>query len=106
MRGRAPQPSQERPMGGGWGARGGKWPEEKIAIGLDTLRNFNVRAKIVGPGGIFVKYIQAETVSAGEAAACCEWLLTNDVLFPYARAGHPRPNQRERLRVHRDRYRP
>ncbi|EJD54720.1 eukaryotic type KH-domain (KH-domain type I) [Auricularia subglabra TFB-10046 SS5] len=38
-----------------------KWPEEKITIGLDMLRNFNVRAKVVGPGGMFVKYIQQET---------------------------------------------
>lgn len=27
-----------------------KWPEEKLYIGLDSLRNFNVRAKTVGPG--------------------------------------------------------
>ncbi len=68
-----------------------KWPEEKIYIGLESLRNFNIRAKTVGPGvcasvviiiiiifivkwmtgvltliyfnsqGMFVKYIQAET---------------------------------------------
>ncbi|WVN89368.1 uncharacterized protein L203_104591 [Cryptococcus depauperatus CBS 7841] len=38
-----------------------KWPEQKLHIGLDSLRNFNVRAKTVGPGGMFVKYIQAET---------------------------------------------
>ncbi|WVQ83290.1 hypothetical protein IAT38_005429 [Cryptococcus sp. DSM 104549] len=38
-----------------------KWPEQKLFIGLDNMRNFNVRAKTVGPGGMFVKYIQAET---------------------------------------------
>ncbi|KAH7345651.1 hypothetical protein B0J17DRAFT_713207 [Rhizoctonia solani] len=38
-----------------------KWPEEKIPVGLETLRNFNVRAKVVGPTGMFVKYIQQET---------------------------------------------
>ncbi|TFK28567.1 hypothetical protein FA15DRAFT_665283 [Coprinopsis marcescibilis] len=38
-----------------------KWPEEKLPIGLDSVRNFNVRAKVVGPSGSFVKYIQAET---------------------------------------------
>jgi hypothetical protein len=27
-----------------------KWPEEKLFIGLEPLRNFNVRAKVVGPG--------------------------------------------------------
>lgn len=37
------------------------WREEKVPINLEPLRNFNVRAKIVGPGGLFVKYIQHET---------------------------------------------
>jgi hypothetical protein len=32
-----------------------KWPEDKLFIGLDSLRNFNIRAKVVGPGGMFVK---------------------------------------------------
>lgn len=26
-----------------------KWPEEKIPVGIDSIRNFNVRAKVVGP---------------------------------------------------------
>jgi len=30
-------------------------------VGLETIRNFNVRAKVVGPSGMFVKYIQQET---------------------------------------------
>ncbi|KAF5341841.1 hypothetical protein D9611_001969 [Ephemerocybe angulata] len=38
-----------------------KWPEEKLPIELDSIRNFNVRAKVVGPSGSFVKYIQSET---------------------------------------------
>jgi hypothetical protein len=38
-----------------------KWPEERLFIGLESMRNFNVRAKVVGPGGMFVKFIQAET---------------------------------------------
>ena len=38
-----------------------KWPEEKLPIGVESLRNFNVRAKVVGPSGTFVKYIQQET---------------------------------------------
>ncbi|KAL6306082.1 eukaryotic type KH-domain type I [Sparassis latifolia] len=38
-----------------------KWPEEKLPVGIDTIRNFNVRAKVVGPSGMFVKYIQQET---------------------------------------------
>lgn len=28
-----------------------KWPEEKLFIGLDSIRGFNIRAKVVGPGG-------------------------------------------------------
>ncbi|KAK0524400.1 hypothetical protein OC835_005931 [Tilletia horrida] len=38
-----------------------RWPEEKVPINLVPLRNFNVRAKIVGPAGLFVKFIQQET---------------------------------------------
>jgi hypothetical protein len=38
-----------------------KWPEEKMPVGLESIRNFNVRAKVVGPSGSFVKYIQQET---------------------------------------------
>ncbi|KAF9233847.1 hypothetical protein BU15DRAFT_90194 [Melanogaster broomeanus] len=38
-----------------------KWPEEKLPVGIETIRNFNVRAKVVGPQGVFVKYIQQET---------------------------------------------
>ncbi|KAF9530024.1 hypothetical protein CPB83DRAFT_764055 [Crepidotus variabilis] len=38
-----------------------KWPEEKLPVGLDSIRNFNIRAKVVGPSGSFVKYIQSET---------------------------------------------
>lgn len=66
MRGRAPSKEEGsgtpdgRPGGSGWPERR-KWSEERISMGLETLRNFNVRAKIVGPGGMFVKYIQAET---------------------------------------------
>lgn len=37
------------------------WPEEKIPVVMESLRNFNVRSKLVGPGGMFVKYIQSET---------------------------------------------
>ncbi|GAA5874168.1 hypothetical protein JCM1840_000373 [Sporobolomyces johnsonii] len=44
----------------GYGARR-KWDEEKIILELEPLRNFNIRAKTVGPGGLFVKYIQQET---------------------------------------------
>ncbi|GAA5844597.1 hypothetical protein JCM11251_002237 [Rhodosporidiobolus azoricus] len=47
---------------GGWGGRERrKWPEEKVPIELEPLRNFNIRAKTVGPAGLFVKFIQQET---------------------------------------------
>ncbi|KAH7910052.1 hypothetical protein BJ138DRAFT_1173370 [Hygrophoropsis aurantiaca] len=38
-----------------------KWPEEKMPVLIESIRNFNVRAKVVGPSGMFVKYIQQET---------------------------------------------
>ena len=41
-----------------------KWPEEKLPVGIETLRNFNVRAKVVGPGG----EILARTWSKGGLA--------------------------------------
>ncbi|KDN39953.1 hypothetical protein K437DRAFT_258837 [Tilletiaria anomala UBC 951] len=55
--------NQARPKDTGWQGKGErrKWPEEKVFIGLESLRNFNIRAKVVGPGGLFVKYIQSET---------------------------------------------
>lgn len=33
-----------------------KWPEEKLPINLDSMRNFNVRAKVVGPGVRFFRF--------------------------------------------------
>lgn len=60
MRGKAPTPSdrdQPRPPR----SERPRWNEEKIYIHLEPMRNFHVRAKIVGPGGMFVKYIQQET---------------------------------------------
>ncbi|GAA5954147.1 hypothetical protein JCM3765_005304 [Sporobolomyces pararoseus] len=44
----------------GYGGRR-KWDEEKVPLEFEPLRNFNVRAKTVGPGGLFVKWIQQET---------------------------------------------
>jgi len=32
-----------------------KWPEEKIPIGMESVRGFNVRAQIVGPS--VLKYL-------------------------------------------------
>ena len=51
------------PVDNGFGQRGErrKWPEVKLPIEVETIRNFNVRAKVVGPGGLFVKHIQNET---------------------------------------------
>lgn len=37
-------------FGGGRFGERRKWPEEKVLINLESLRNFNVRAKVVGPG--------------------------------------------------------
>lgn len=53
------QQSSQQPSGGGGGRR--EWIEEKVPINLESLRNFNIRRKIVGPQGMFVKYIQTET---------------------------------------------
>ncbi|GAA5939193.1 KH domain-containing protein [Sporobolomyces koalae] len=44
----------------GYGGRR-KWEEEKVPLEFEPLRNFNIRAKTVGPGGLFVKWIQQET---------------------------------------------
>ncbi|GAA5880796.1 hypothetical protein JCM16303_005119 [Sporobolomyces ruberrimus] len=44
----------------GYGGRR-KWEEEKLPLEFEPLRNFNIRAKTVGPGGLFVKWIQQET---------------------------------------------
>lgn len=38
-----------------------KWPEEKITIDLEPIRNFPLRYHVVGPGGSYVKHIQNET---------------------------------------------
>ena len=39
----------------------GLWPELKVPVGLEPLRNFNTRAKLVGPNNMFIKFIQNET---------------------------------------------
>ncbi|PWN37779.1 eukaryotic type KH-domain (KH-domain type I) [Meira miltonrushii] len=49
------QSSQQQPGGRR------EWIEEKVPINLESLKNFNIRRKIVGPQGMFVKYIQTET---------------------------------------------
>ncbi|KAL5324334.1 hypothetical protein ACEPPN_008879 [Leptodophora sp. 'Broadleaf-Isolate-01'] len=38
-----------------------KWPEEKIPIDFEPVPGFNLRAQVVGHGGIYVKHIQQET---------------------------------------------
>ncbi|KAM7218782.1 putative kh domain containing protein [Rhypophila decipiens] len=38
-----------------------KWPEEKIAIDMESVPGFNLRAQVVGHGGAYVKHIQNET---------------------------------------------
>lgn len=42
-----------------------KWPEEKLFIGLDPIRNFNIRAKVVGPG---------VSRASGRAGRAGDWL--------------------------------
>lgn len=75
-----------------------KWPEEKIPVGLETLRNFNVRAKVVGPT---VRVSKLFEISVGSR------LL--DLVVGYVRkihsAGnrHSCPNQGPRLWVSRQR---
>ena len=58
-----------------------KWPEEKIPIGLESMRNFNVRAKVVGPG------VSRVSIS-----------LSSLLLSVLSRAGHVREIYSERDR--------
>lgn len=40
----------------------GRRPEAKVTVDIESRQRwFNVRSKVVGPGGMFVKYIQEET---------------------------------------------
>lgn len=55
-----------------------KWPEEKIPVNLDSLRNFNVRAKIIGPQGLFVKHIQQETSARVQIKGQGSGFIEND----------------------------
>ncbi|RSH83373.1 uncharacterized protein EHS24_007053 [Apiotrichum porosum] len=55
-----------------------KWPEEKLFINIESMRNFNVRAKVVGPGGMFVKFIQAETGARVQIKGRGSGFLEND----------------------------
>ncbi|KAG0378717.1 hypothetical protein BGX24_003004 [Mortierella sp. AD032] len=49
-------------MGGGPPPRHQPFPfQTRVEIGMDSERTFNVRAKIVGPGGQYVKHVQNET---------------------------------------------
>lgn len=45
-----------------------KWPEEKLFIGLDPVRNFNIRAKVVGPGVSIEYEVSWSGGSAGRRA--------------------------------------
>ena len=46
-----------------------KWPEEKIFIGLESIRNFNVRAKVVGPT-VSLRCFETGFFSRGIPRAC------------------------------------
>jgi hypothetical protein len=55
------------------GRQGGerkKWPEEKLPIGLESMRNFNVRAKVVGPG-------VSTSSPLPSINPLCSWLTSN-----------------------------
>ncbi|RUS25110.1 hypothetical protein BC938DRAFT_472612 [Jimgerdemannia flammicorona] len=52
---RAPQGPPERP------SAPRQFLQTKVFVGIDPDRSFNVRAKIVGPQGAYVKHIQSET---------------------------------------------
>ncbi|VBB77287.1 Putative protein of unknown function [Podospora comata] len=56
---RRPNPEQPPVERDEFGRR--KWPEEKIAITLESVPGFNLRAQVVGHGGAYVKHIQSET---------------------------------------------
>ncbi|XP_006463867.1 hypothetical protein AGABI2DRAFT_75037 [Agaricus bisporus var. bisporus H97] len=58
-----------------------KWPEEKLPIGLESIRNFNVRAKVVGPSGSFVKYIQSETSTRVQVKGLGSGFIDQEVCF-------------------------
>ncbi|EKM75812.1 hypothetical protein AGABI1DRAFT_45887 [Agaricus bisporus var. burnettii JB137-S8] len=60
-----------------------KWPEEKLPIGLESIRNFNVRAKVVGPSGSFVKYIQSETSTRVQVKGLGSGFIDQEVCFFY-----------------------
>ena len=38
-----------------------KWPEARIPVDLEPIHGFNLRAQVVGAGGMYVKHIQQET---------------------------------------------
>ena len=55
------------------GRQGGerkKWPEEKLPIGLESMRNFNVRAKVVGTG-------VSTSSPLSSINPLCSWLTSN-----------------------------
>lgn len=67
-----------------------KWPEEKIFIGLESIRNFNVRAKVVGP----TVSVQSFDIGASHEPS------TGHVRQIYtARNGDSRADKRSRVRL-------
>ncbi|KAF9788653.1 hypothetical protein BJ322DRAFT_1217649 [Thelephora terrestris] len=76
-----------------------KWPENKFPVSLDSIRSFHVRAKVVGPSGVFVKSIQKLT-NRGILTSLAKMnnrLHVRDLLGA-VRAKRPHP--------HRERHRP
>ncbi|TPX66730.1 hypothetical protein SpCBS45565_g04245 [Spizellomyces sp. 'palustris'] len=54
-------PEERRPGGHGPGGPARQLFSAKVFVGIEPDRMFNVRAKLVGPGGQYVKHIQQET---------------------------------------------
>jgi hypothetical protein len=56
---RRDEPQREQVERDAMGRR--KWPDKRIPIDLEPIPGFNLRAKVVGAGGSYVKHIQTET---------------------------------------------
>ncbi|KAG0089707.1 hypothetical protein BGZ93_009719 [Podila epicladia] len=79
----APQPPQHQSFRQQPGVPSGGPPRyqsiaARVAIGIESERAFNVRAKIVGPGGQYVKHVQNETRTRVQLKGHGSGYLEND----------------------------
>ncbi|KAI9234616.1 MAG: hypothetical protein BYD32DRAFT_464241 [Podila humilis] len=79
----APQPPQHQSFRQQPGVSAGGPPRyqsltARVAIGIESERAFNVRAKIVGPGGQYVKHVQNETRTRVQLKGHGSGYLEND----------------------------